>query len=81
MKKAIIILASVMFLVSCGGSDSSSTSIDTVVGTYDGTDTLQPIFDSVAHIQDSTQESTEVYPSGGTLGGFKKAEEVGGFKK
>jgi hypothetical protein len=66
MKKTIIALASVMFLVSCGGSNSSSTSTDTViVGTYDDTDTLQPILDSVAHIQDSIQESTEV-------DGFKK---------
>jgi hypothetical protein len=66
MKKAIIALASVMFLVSCGNSNQESTSTDTViVGTDGSVDTLQPILDSVAHIQDSIQESTEV-------DGFKK---------
>lgn len=65
MKKAIIAITAIMFLASCGGSTQPSTSKDTIVGTYDDTDTLQPILDSVAHILDSTQESTEV-------GGFKK---------
>jgi hypothetical protein len=66
MKKVIIALTSVMFLVSCGNSNQPSTSTDTVIiGTDGSVDTLQPILDSVAHIQDSIQESTEV-------GGFKK---------
>jgi len=61
MKKIIIVFILSVFLISC---NESSVKPDTQ-GTYDDTDTLQPILDSVAHAQDSILESTDI-------GGFKK---------
>ena len=62
MKKVIIVFILGVLLISC---NDSSVKPDTQGGTYDDTDTLQPILDSVAHAQDSILESTDI-------GGFKK---------
>jgi hypothetical protein len=61
MKKVIIVFILSIFLISCNESSVKSV----IQGTYDDTDTLQPILDSVAHAQDSILESTDI-------GGFKK---------
>lgn len=62
MKKVIIVFILSVFLISC---NESSVKPDIQGGTYDDTDTLQPILDSVAHVQDSILESTDI-------GKFKK---------
>ena len=61
MKKVIIVFILSVFLISCNESPVKPV----IQGTYDDTDTLQPILDSVAHAQDSILESTDI-------GGFKK---------
>lgn len=61
MKKVIIVFILSVFLISCNEPSVKPT----IQGTYDDTDTLQPILDSVAHAQDSILESTDI-------GGFKK---------
>ena len=51
MKKALSIILIAFFAVSCGGSSQPAT--DVVGGTDGNVDTLQPIYDSLQHIEDS----------------------------
>jgi hypothetical protein len=54
MKKAILIVIAGLFLASCGSGNSNlEIKADTVTGTIGTVDTLQPILDSAARVQDS----------------------------